>query len=873
MLALTLTLLAAPQAVDAREVFGTVRAPQGAEIVDLDRDGTPDLVFLDLWYGQVSWSRGLGGGEFASSEILGELFPQAPPFAISELVVADVNIDGQPDIVAARRTPSPPFDVAVAIVDPVTLDLVVTEVTHGSGQLNRMSVVDVTLDGLPDILFESATLRATYAAQLPGGGFATVQDLFDPPGTTVVQVVPADIDGDGDEDFAIPSVATPGGTLVAAWIENTGTPPFSVAQATVLGPWFNGFSSGDLDGDGDVDLVGLGPILQVQPFILENLGGSFAPARRIADGASFGGRTRVIDIDADGDLDVYSGQSLYFNDGTGSFVRQPGGVPELRTVADALADVDGDGIPDGLWADPLGSLPATVRINRGNLGPSGFGFVPGDNLNEGFGSVPVLPFHANGDAFPDLLVSNLSAVGVPPSPAPLIGWKRAVGNGEFARVEILYEGPVFSEPSYAAGDVDGDGDDDVLISEEGSADILFYENDGSGSFATPAVALTVTPTRFSRFLADDLNGDGRADVVFTGPAGAIVRYAFGQPDGTLSAPTTLGGASIPAADPVVIDLDDDSLDDLAIFGTSRLFWARNLGNGSFADPVLLLDGVPGDAVRPSRFIEDFDGDGILDVVLTLGGDVRVWSGLGGLTFALFASVDDGSQTVELAAPIDIDLDGDLDVVASYVDPGTGRELLAVAEQVSPNTLGGWQPIFAFDFRGVASARLDIDADGDDDLIFGEDRGGLVKVTTTTLGLIGEPYCGPAVPNSTGASGTTAATGSIDLALGELRLIAESLPPGQVGYFLASRTQQITPVVPNSIGTLCLGGEIGRFVGPGQVGAADAFGRLRLQADPAAIPSPSLGSVAIVAGERWNFQAWHRDSLGGSNFTEGLTVQY
>ena len=236
-------------------------------------------------------------------------------------------------------------------------------------------------------------------------------------------------------------------------------------------------------------------------------------------------------------------------------------------------------------------------------------------------------------------------------------------------------------------------------------------------------------------------------------------------------------------------------------------------------------------------------------------------------------VDDASQTVEIAALIDLDLDGDLDVIGAYGDTMAERLVLGIAEQGTPLTLGSWTSVFELGSRSDSSARFDLDADGDDDVVFGENLAGLAKVTTTTLGAIGEPYCGPAVPNSTGASGTTAATGSIDLALGELRLVAESLPPGQVGYFLASRTQQITPVVPNSIGTLCLGGEIGRFVGPGQVGAADAFGRLRLQADPAAIPSPSLGSVAIVAGERWNFQAWHRDSLGGSNFTEGLTVQY
>ena len=79
----------------------------------------------------------------------------------------------------------------------------------------------------------------------------------------------------------------------------------------------------------------------------------------------------------------------------------------------------------------------------------------------------------------------------------------------------------------------------------------------------------------------------------------------------------------------------------------------------------------------------------------------------------------------------------------------------------------------------------------------------------------------------------------------------------------------------SDGNLCLGGSIGRYVGPGQIVNSGATGSFTLPLDLTQTPTPT-GLVAIAAGETWNFQAWHRDAVGGfatSNFTDGLAVQF
>jgi hypothetical protein len=143
------------------------------------------------------------------------------------------------------------------------------------------------------------------------------------------------------------------------------------------------------------------------------------------------------------------------------------------------------------------------------------------------------------------------------------------------------------------------------------------------------------------------------------------------------------------------------------------------------------------------------------------------------------------------------------------------------------------------------------------------------------GGVGTNYCGPGVVNSTGNPGTIRATGSAVVANNDLTLVADDLPTNAFGYFLTSMTQGLVPQPGGSLGVLCLGGNIGRYTGPGQIQNSGMTGSFDLLLDLTQTPTPT-GFVSVAAGETWNFQAWHRDSVGGaavSNFTDGLEVDF
>jgi len=141
--------------------------------------------------------------------------------------------------------------------------------------------------------------------------------------------------------------------------------------------------------------------------------------------------------------------------------------------------------------------------------------------------------------------------------------------------------------------------------------------------------------------------------------------------------------------------------------------------------------------------------------------------------------------------------------------------------------------------------------------------------------LGVNYCGPANPNSTGASGEISAAGSADVAANDVTLRATSLPANQFGIFVVGQTQGFTPNPGGSSGDLCLGGAIGRYNQPGQILVTNAAGEMTLALDLTETPTPNA-LVAIAAGETWSFQGWHRDIVAGlptSNFTDGLEITF
>jgi hypothetical protein len=235
-------------------------------------------------------------------------------------------------------------------------------------------------------------------------------------GDYVQAVVAADVDGDGDLDLlAVNYVSTPGGTVSVRL--NNGAGVFSSGSTVAVDSGPLGLAVGDLDGDGDVDLV-TANFFDGTISVRRNDGnGNFTGTSDILVGQG-AQSVAIADLDADGDLDLLVAQNrlqgavnVRLNDGQGNFVSGidvPIGFSAISVVA---GDVDGDGDLD-LLATSYDSLIVSVRLNNGTGQFSG-----GTNVAVGGRPTGLAVADLDGDGDLDFMtavgiVSNPGAVSV-----------------------------------------------------------------------------------------------------------------------------------------------------------------------------------------------------------------------------------------------------------------------------------------------------------------------------------------------------------------------------------------------------------------------------------------------------------------------------
>ncbi len=185
-----------------------------------------------------------------------------------------------------------------------------------------------------------------------------------------------------------------------------------------------------------------------------------------------------------------------------------------------------------------------------------------------------------------------------------------------------------------------------------------------------------------------------------------------------------------------------------------------------------------------------------------------------------------------------------------------------------------RPAFASRWDGGGSPLASLGAFQDGDDVFSSDvffsrltRG--YDPATPPIGVQSDD-CSPE-PNSTGKTGWMVLTGT-QSTTGQKGLFCIDVPINTFGLFVTSMTTGYQTNVGGGEGTLCLGGGIGRF---NVIVLSGPEGVLQQQLSMSALQTPN-GLVPTLPGERWHFQAWHRDVVGGvatSNFSGAMSIVF
>ncbi|HEX5052351.1 MAG TPA: VCBS repeat-containing protein, partial [Planctomycetota bacterium] len=537
-----------------------------------------------------------------------------------------------------------------------------------------------------------------------------------------------DFDGDGDLDLVSadgPNGAHEvGGPLPFNHLYlNNGAGIFADATAARMPNVPTGsraVTTGDIDGDGDQDLVFAGNVCRV--FVQGASGVALETPGRVPVLPAVSAYTDVelADADGDGDLDLFAssdqGVHVFANNGAGFFALAAT-LPDPFVQAMHVRDFDGDGRPDLLAVRGTILLFDVLPLQLWRNTPAGFVDVTPTWL-EAAGIAPpsVHVFDADGDG--DLDVWGHAA------PQPVL-WHND-GQGHLLQVAT----PVLSNVSLtvaAAADIDGDGDADVAGVESFSGyvdatQVFVATNDGGGPSAAPVVVVPRATNRRARCLSwVDVDQDGDLDL-FVGTEGLgtgpnpqdllLLNVAGTFVDVTATHMPVGGGAIGVAAG----DIDGDGVTDLVTAGSiSRLY--RGNGSGGFVDAISVLPATPSQVSGVALL--DFDQDGDLDVVQSLaswtgGGGLRVLRNDWPLPFVdVTASLALPPLQAWAVATIDIDRDGRRDLLVGNVSAGgNGLVLLrSVGAGFVDETALRVPPLTAMGSIAV----LDFDGDGWDDV--------------------------------------------------------------------------------------------------------------------------------------------------------------
>lgn len=318
-------------------------------------------------------------------------------------------------------------------------------------------------------------------------------------------VATGDLDQDGDIDLVSGSSSNLPGLVV--WMENIGDNEFEDHILIQSLTYIYSFQLADLENDGDLDIFycsaeGVG--------YFENLGEGNFSTNALIDEAVFGSVMCAIDLDQDGLTDLAMTTSLgevvtIMNTGNGTFGNtQIVGESVSNIWAFASEDITGDGFPELFYSSvnfEVMDFGTGMFVNDGN---GGFGSVQDIDFTGEYGRcIDFIDFDSDGDE--DLfIVSQTGYISLYENIDGTLGDETILSAQEISS----YWGE--------ACDIDGDGDEDLLVTELIDGPFIYLFENVDGQLQGPTPFLTGSAAGGAPVIdVADLDNDGALDIIFS----------------------------------------------------------------------------------------------------------------------------------------------------------------------------------------------------------------------------------------------------------------------------------------------------------------------------------------------------------------------
>ena len=708
---------------------------------DFDGDGD-----LDLFVGtggvhepeaRLYFNDGTGHLERGACEAL-------PVFYLNAFAIGDLDGDGDLDLLANHRVGGSFYDERT---DAYLNDGAGAFAPRATGLArvgyDRFDLADVDGDGDLDLLTVGGQDPELHLNDGTGAFGAPPANPFRLEYSRYRYAEFADLDGDGDADV----IASDAGQYRADCLvyRNDGAGAFTLEQThpAETDAWSPIVRAADVDGDGRLDLVTLAEGIGDYAFAYFRKGAGpheYSAAVSLGAGGDYVGDYELVDLTGDGAPDLIAlveinGRLItrvFANDGRGGFAEElPPAFADMRPEAVRCADVDGDGRADALVSGRYGDYDVELRLYRGR-GDGTFAREPGLPLRAVSGGGRALALaDVDGDGREDLFAfghfdhdddwdQSVSAAGQ---------LYRNDGRGGYTAAAEGFDVPAGGHNWASLGDLDGDGDADLVHGGNDRTSVGLWTNNGWGDFARAYGAGLPRADDVPHALLD-VDGDGDLDVAVAGVerhwvAGVLGRFHLNDGTGDFTPAVDSFIVPVTGGDMAFADVDGDGDADLLVVGRPQTRADsvpqvyRNLGGGRFVPD----DDFPYDAYARALHLGDVDGDGDVDLLTTSpltgaayrGAAVRLLlnDGAGGFRQNVQTPFP---QLSDCAAGLgDVDGDGDLDVVLT----GRDGDRVPVTLLYHNDGAGGFTEVPNAPFIGLYDAYVaftDQDGDGDLDIL-------------------------------------------------------------------------------------------------------------------------------------------------------------
>jgi len=525
------------------EVSGGER-PVDVALSDVDGDLDLDLVVAYQDSNRVTVHTNFGEGRF--SAVGSSIEPGNRP---SSVAADDLDGDGDKDLVVAAAS-------SILSIWWNQGDGTFLPAPALAPMASSVAIADFDRNGTPDVAALASSSRGVWFLLNDGAGRFGAEQLSS---VDISIVTPGDFDGDGAIDLALTGTRT--NTTTVLWSGVRRTFELRESQEVAIDARPHGAAVGDVNGDGlDDVLVGTGPEHAIA--VLINQGNDTLPAGERFDTHTI--RVEDVaagDLDQDGDIDMVGADTaadllvVFLNPGDGRFSEttsyKAGTQPRWVTAV----DLTGDGFPDLVHSNS----DSNTISRRDNLGDATFG--PRTTIRVGLGPRGIAPQDYDGDGDIDLAVSNAQSgtISLLFNDGPEVG-------GAFSPVEVL------AVPGTAnfvvGGDLDGDGAPDLAVASASDSTVAIFPNAGGGAF--PDVSLVALGREVPGYVgAADIDRDGDLDLVTANGGSCSISVLAGLGDGTFPFPIHYRAGIIPLVT-LAVDLGGDG--DLDLVSADHDSW-------------------------------------------------------------------------------------------------------------------------------------------------------------------------------------------------------------------------------------------------------------------------------------------------------------